>query len=49
MNDQRAEVMKCVSLDCPLFPYRMNGIDKAIEIVSLLNDAHIGAVSETKN
>jgi len=49
MCGQRSEVSKCVSQDCPLFPYRMNGIDRPSKIKSLTKNAHIEAVSEEKN
>jgi hypothetical protein len=49
MNGKRSEVSKCVSSDCPLFPYRMNGIDSTSNIKSLPKKDHIGAVSGGKN
>ena len=49
MAGQRHEVAKCVSRTCPLFPYRMKDIDRAVEIVSLPEKAHIEPVSETKS
>jgi hypothetical protein len=52
---QRSEVSKCVPqesigdiLICPLFPYRMNGIDRPSKIKSLTKNVHIEAVLERK-
>ena len=53
MCGQRSEVSKCVPqeshgdiLICPLFPYRMNGIDRPSKIESLPKNDHIKAVLE---
>jgi hypothetical protein len=49
MGDNRAEIAKCPSVDCPLFAYRKSGTDRGADINSLPITGHIEAVLEHKN
>ena len=45
---RRSEVSNCPCKDCSLFPYRQSVVDRAAEIKSLAETAHIEAISEDK-
>jgi len=46
MAGQRSEVAKCVSRTCPLFAYRMWRTDKGVDLGSMPENDHIGALSK---
>jgi len=51
MNGQHVEVVKCVSKDCPLFPYRLTKVDRSAEVQiskNLPKIDHIERLSEAK-